>query len=174
MSWQTKETQARRAIEDQGFVVHDANVLFGAHCKNIDLVVYGKSGASYIQVKSSAKPAGKDCVVVDGSAWTSEQLYKDAPLFNKHDHFQASLVVIVDRLKNGETDFYIAPPAALEALVRKRSLKFARKPKRDGTQRSIKFRKELPRDALRRWHRAWHLLGDGSLFKPAAKEARFQ
>jgi hypothetical protein len=25
-----------------------------------------------------------------------------------------------------------------------------------------------------RWHRAWHLLGDGPLFKPAAKEAPFQ
>jgi hypothetical protein len=165
--WQTKEIQARRAIEDEGFVVHDANLLFGTNCPNIDLVVYAKSVAFYVQVKSSEKPAGKDCVVVDGSGWTHAQLYDDAPLFNKHDHFKASVIVIVDRLKNGETDFYIAPPTELESLLRKRALEWASTPKRDGTVRSIKFRKELPRDELRRWHRAWHLLGDGSLLTEA-------
>ena len=81
-------------------MVHDANVLFGANCKNIDLVVFGKTGAFYVQVKSSEKPAGKDCVVIDGSAWNNEQLYEGAPLFNKDDKFfQAGLVVIVDSLR---------------------------------------------------------------------------
>jgi hypothetical protein len=47
-SWQSKEVQARRAIEDQGFVVHDANVLFRANCPNIDLVVFGKNAATYV------------------------------------------------------------------------------------------------------------------------------
>ena len=162
-TWKAKETQARRAIEDRGFVVHDANVLFGTNCPNIDLVVFGKTKAFYIQVKSSEKPAGKDSVVTDGPAWNDAQLYEDAPVFNKHDHFQASLVVIVDRLKNGETDFYIAPPAALESLVRKRALEFARKLKRDGTPRSIKFRKELPRELLQRWRNAWDSLSETPL-----------
>jgi hypothetical protein len=157
-TYKAKETQARRAIE-----VHDANVLFGTNCPNIDLVVFGKTKAFYIQVKSSEKPAGKDSVVIDGSAWNDAQLYEDAPVFNKHDHFQASLVVIVDRLKNGETDFYIAPPAALESLVRKRSLEFARKLKRDGTPRSIKFRKELPRELLQRRRNAWDSLSETPL-----------
>ena len=56
--WQTKEVQARRAIEDQGFVAHDANVLFRANCPNIDLVVFGKDAATYVQVKSSQKRSG--------------------------------------------------------------------------------------------------------------------
>ena len=37
-SWQSKEAQARRAIEDQSFIVQDAS----ANCPNIDLVVFGK------------------------------------------------------------------------------------------------------------------------------------
>jgi hypothetical protein len=53
-SWQSKEVQARRAIEDQGFVVHDANVLFRVNCPN-NLVVIGKDAATYVQVKSSQK-----------------------------------------------------------------------------------------------------------------------
>ena len=157
--WQRKEIQAKRAIEDQGFVVHDANVLFGTNCPNIDLVVYARTGAIYVQVKSSEKPAGKNSVVVDGSPWNTEQLLGNAPIYNKHDHYQAHFVVIVDRLKTGATEFYIAPPAALEELSRKRASEYANRPKRDGTQRSIKFRKELPREALQPWLRAWHLLG---------------
>ncbi len=47
-SWQSKEVQVRRAIEDQRFVVHDANVLFRENCPNIDLVVFGKNAATYV------------------------------------------------------------------------------------------------------------------------------
>jgi hypothetical protein len=31
-SWHNKEFQARRAVEDQGFVAYDANVLFRTNC----------------------------------------------------------------------------------------------------------------------------------------------
>jgi Holliday junction resolvase-like predicted endonuclease len=159
-NWKAKEIQARRAIEDRGFRVHDANIVFGENCQNIDLIVYAKNTAQYIQVKSSENPASKDGVVIDGSPWTDAQLYKGAPIFNKHDNFQAKFVVIVDKTKSGETNFYIAPPADLEALVRERALEFAKRPKRNNKPRSIKFRKELPRDVLARWHNAWHLLGE--------------
>jgi len=162
-NWKNKETQARRAIEDCGFKVHDANIVFRENCPNIDLIVFSKTGASYVQVKSSENPAGKNCVVIDGSPWNHAQLYEGAPIFNKHNHLQASLIVIVDKLETGETNFYIAPPAALEALVRERSLEFAKRPKRDGTPRKINFRKELPREVLAQWHNAWHLLGDSFL-----------
>ena len=161
-SWKSKEIQVGRAIEDIGFRVHDANIVFGENCQNIDLIVYSKYNAQYIQIKSSESPASKDSVVIDGSPWTNDQLYKDAPIFNKHDHFEAKLVVIVDKLKSGETNFYIAPPSDLEALLRSRALEFAKHPKKDGTPRSIKFRKELPRDVLAPWHNAWHLLGKPS------------
>lgn len=159
-NWKTKEIQARRAIEDRGFRVHNANIVFGENCQNIDLIVYSKYIAQYIQVKSSEVPATKNGVVIDGSPWTDAQLYDNAPIFNKHDHFQAKLVLIVDKLKSGETNFYIAPPADLETLVRVRGIEFAKRPKRDGTPRSINFRKELPRDVLSTWHNAWHLLGE--------------
>ena len=124
------------------------------------MIVYSKNSSQYIQVKSSETPASKDGVVIDGSPWTEAQLYDGAPIFNKHDDFRATLVVIVDKSKSGETTFYIAPPADLEALVRERALEFAKRPKRDNTPRSIKFRKELPRDVLTPWHSAWHLLGE--------------
>src|SRR4249919_1927634 len=107
-NWRVKEIQARRAIEDHGYVVHDANIIFGENCPNIDLVVYARDGASYVQVKSSKNPAGANSVIIDGSTWTHEQLYDGAPIFNKHDHFRCRLVVIVDALKTGENDFYIA------------------------------------------------------------------
>jgi len=48
-SWQSKEVQARHAIEEHGFVAQDANVLFRANCPNIDLVVFGKNAATYVQ-----------------------------------------------------------------------------------------------------------------------------
>ena len=89
-SWQRKEIQARRAIEDRGFAVHDANIVFGANCPNIDLIVFAKAGASYIQVKSSQTPAGSNSVIIDGSPWTDDQLFHEAPVFNKHDHYRAS------------------------------------------------------------------------------------
>jgi hypothetical protein len=159
-TWHSKEIEARRAIEDCGFSVQDANVLFGMNCPNIDLVVFAKTSAAYVQVKSSENPAGNDHVVIDGSPWTEDQLYNCAPIFNKkQNYYQASLIVIVDKLQTGETDFYIAQPSTLEQMVRERALKFADHPKRDGMRRSIKFRKELPRNALTEWRRAWHLLG---------------
>lgn len=157
---QEKEKAARRAIEDHGFRVHDANILFYANCPNIDLVVFGKTKAVYVQVKSSKAPASKESVVIDGSPWTDAQL-KGAPIFNKHDEagqFEAALIVIVDQQKNGTTNLYIAPPKALEDLVRERGRAFAKKPKRDGTARSLGFRKELPREQLKDWLDAWHLL----------------
>jgi len=157
-----KEVQARRAIEDQGFTVLDANIVFRANCPNIDAIVFTKTEAFYVQIKSSTRPAGSDSVIVEGTTWTREQLYENAPIFNKHaNHFQARLIVIVDTTKTGETDFYIAPPSELEKLARERGREFAARPKRDGTQRSIAFRKELPRAALARWRNAWHLLGEG-------------
>jgi hypothetical protein len=167
-NWKTKEIQARRAIEDRGFRVHDANIVFGESCQNIDLIVYSKNSAQYIQVKSSETPASKDGVVIDGSPWTDAQLYDSVPIFNRHDHFQAKFVVIVDKLKSGATNFYIAPPADLEALVREQALEFAKRLKRDNTPRSIKFRKELPRDVLAPWHNAWHLLGEAPQSQPEA------
>jgi hypothetical protein len=153
------EIQARRAIEDRGFVVHDANIIFGMNCHNIDLVVYGQSSACYVQVKASSKPAGADCVVI-GGRWTHKQLYEGAPLFNQYAGLHCRLVVIVDTLKAGETEFYVAPPAELEQLLRSRAISWARHPKRDGTPRSIGFFKELPRPLLEQWRQAWHLLGD--------------
>jgi hypothetical protein len=65
-NWRAKEVQARRAIEDHGFVVHDANIIFRQNCPNIDLVVYAQTCAFYVQVKSSKKPAGANSVIIDG------------------------------------------------------------------------------------------------------------
>jgi len=162
LKWQGKEVEARRAIEDRGFVVHDANIVFRANRPNIDLIIFAKTGASYAQVKSSNNPAGSDSVIIDGSVWTQEQLNENAPIFNKHDSFRASLIVIVDTLKTGETNFCIAPPEPLEELARVLAKEFAERPKRDGTRRSIAFRKELPRQTLKPWLYAWHLLGEGT------------
>jgi hypothetical protein len=159
-NWQEKETAARRTIEDHGFAVHDANVLFRANCPNIDLVVFGKTKAAYIQVKSSETPALREGVVIDGSPWTEAQL-KDAPIFNKHGdpgQYQAALVLIVDRPKSGGMNFYIAPPKELEDLLKTRGRAWAKHPKKNGTTRSIGFRKELSREELKDWREAWHLL----------------
>jgi hypothetical protein len=134
-SWHDKEIRARRAAEDQGFVAYDANVLFRANCPNIDLVVFAKNSASYVQVKSSQNPAGADSVVIDGSRWTEDQLRNGAPIFNKHDGFKASLILLLDTRKTGETDFYIAPPEELERLWLPLARDFAARPKKDGTLR---------------------------------------
>lgn len=158
--WRGKELLARRWIEDQGFIVHDANIVFGMNCPNIDLIVYGRQGAIYVQTKSSENPAGADSVVIDGSPWTEQQLYEGAPIFNKHDHFRAAFVVLVDTPKSGDAQFYLARPQELETLVREGAIAFADKPKRDGSRRSIKFRKELPRNALTKWLGAWQQLGE--------------
>lgn len=154
------ERLAMRAIEDEGFGVHDANIIFRANCENIDLVVYGKKEAIYVQVKSSERPASKDCITVDGSPWTEDQLYRDAPIYNKHSDFEARFVVLVDIQIRSTPAFYIVPPDELSKLVRKKSRVFAEKPKRDGTKRSINFRKELPKEELQEWLNAWHLLGE--------------
>src|SRR5512143_3437670 len=137
------EVRARRAIEDAGYLVHDANVLFRANCPNIDLVVYGKCSATYVQVKATTRAAGKDCIIVDGSPWTEEQLHGHAPIYNKHDGLVASHIVLVD-LSNPDTpEFFVATPKRLTELVRKRGRKYAALAKRDGSKRSIRFRKEL-------------------------------
>jgi hypothetical protein len=159
-SWQGIEVQVRRAIEDQSFVVHDANVLFHANCPNIDLVVFGKDAATYVQVKSSEKPAGSDAIIADGSPWTEDQLRDGGPIFNKHDGFRASLIVIVATTWLGETEYYIAPPAELEKLLVLHARTFADRPKRDGKPRSIAFRKERPRADLKPWLNAWQQLGE--------------
>ena len=168
-SWRVKETLARRAIEDHGFVVHDANILFGENCPNIDLVVYAQNNASYVQVKSSRNPAVADSVVIDGSPWTEGQLWHDEPIFNKHDHFRCNLVLIVDTQKLSEPDFYITPPKQLERLLLPHAREIAKRPKKDGTTRSIKFRKELPRSVLRKWRRAWDLFGKPLSFMQGIK-----
>ena len=140
--------------------MHDANIVFHANCRNIDLIVYGKRGAIYVQTKSTEKPAGKDCVIVDGSAWTEEQLFQGAPLFNKYGDFQAAYVLLVETLKDGEVHFYVAPTDELEEQARLRGREWYRKPKRDGTQRSINFRKELPREELSKYLNAWRYFGE--------------
>lgn len=157
------EILARRAIEDLGFAVHDANIIFSANCPNIDLVVFAKTRALYLQVKWSEKPASRNAITIDGSPWTDGQLHGAAPIFNKHDHYQATLVMLVDKMRDSKIDFYLAPPESLESLVRERAVAFAARPKRDGTTRSMNFRKELPRELLTPWHNAWHLLGEGVL-----------
>ena len=151
------EVIVRRALEDRGYEVQDANILFRANCPNIDLVVFARDRAIYLQVKTSTRPAGKDCVIVDGSAWSEEQLYGHAPIYNKHNHYRASLIVVLDTADPEQIVFYIIPPNDLEAMARERSRAFAGKPKRDGSRRSIAFRKELPRTALTRWRDAWNL-----------------
>jgi hypothetical protein len=65
----------------------------------------------------------------------------------------------MDRRRNGETNFFVAPPKELEGLLRQRGLAYADVPKKDGTRRSIGFRKELSRGELAPWQKAWHLLG---------------
>ena len=149
------EKLAQRAIEVAGFDVHDANVIFRANCKNIDLVVYGKKEAIYVQVKSSERPAGKDSIIIDGSPWTEDQLYRNEPIYNKHCDFEARLIVLVDVTTRSAPAFYVVPPEELSRSVRKIGRAFAKKPKRDGTPRSIHFRKELPKDDLQEWRDAW-------------------
>jgi hypothetical protein len=153
------ELAARRAIEDAGYHVHDANVIFGANCPNIDLVVYGKSSATYVQVKGTKRAAGKDCIIVDGSPWTEEQLHGRTPVYNKHDGLVASHVVLVDLSNPDAPEFFVAMPKRLTELARKRGKKYAALPKRDGSTRSIGFRKELPKDQLRDCRSAWQSFG---------------
>jgi Holliday junction resolvase-like predicted endonuclease len=153
------ERMAQRAIEDLGFSAVNANILFRAQCANIDLVAFGKTRAAYIQVKLSSRPAGKDAVLVDGSPWTSDQLLKNAPVYNRHtDAMQAEFVVIVDCAGAGVADYYVVPPAALTKIARSVGRAFLGRPKRDGRTRMM-FRKEVPRLKLKPYLNAWHLLG---------------
>ena len=152
------EVLARRAIEDAGFAVHDANLVFQTRCPNIDLIVYGKKTACYVQVKSSRRPSSKGHVTIDGTPWSSEQLYQDAPIYNRRNSFIASYVILVD--VSAETEFYIATPDELTKLARPRARKLADRPKRDGTRRSLNFRKELSKELLVKWRNAWSRLGD--------------
>lgn len=157
-SGKSSEVIARRTLEDMGYIVHDANVLFREHCPNIDLVAFSSRNAIYIQVRSSTKPSSKDGVVLDGAPWTAEQLAGAKPVFNKHKTgLQASLVLVLDHRPDGTTAFYLAPPKALETILRRLGRAFANKPKRDGTRRKM-FPKEVPRSKLKRWHNAWRLL----------------
>jgi hypothetical protein len=156
----TPEHQAQRAIQDAGFEVHNANVLFRANCPNIDLVVYGKTSAIYVQVKSSRKPANKDHIIIDGSPWNEVQLRQGADIFNKHDDgFRASLIVIVDNSSEIPA-YYVAPPKELLDLVLPKAIEFAARPKLDGSVRSIGFRKELPRADLLPYLNGWDRLGE--------------
>jgi hypothetical protein len=89
-----------------------------------------------------------------------DQLRNGSPIFNKRDGFRARLIVIVATTKTGETEYYIAPPAELEKLLIPTGRAHADRPKRDGSQRSIAFRKELPREMLKPWLNAWQQLGE--------------
>ena len=158
--WRTKEIEARRAIEDAGFIVHDANVLFRQNCPNIDLVVFGKASASYVQVKSSNNPATKDGVIVDGAPWTLDQLFFGGPIFNRHEgSLRASFVLVIDTIKTGAVDYYIAPPYELERAAIRCGRDFMARRKRNGEWRKM-FRKEIPREMLSPWSRRWSLFGE--------------
>jgi hypothetical protein len=107
-------------------------------------------------------------VLIDGSPWTKEQLFKDAPIFNKHaDHFQASLIVIVDTLKSGEIDFIVAPPEELAKIAIERGRAWLAHPLKNGGERKM-FRKELPRSLLSPWRNAWWLLNGASPGSPGS------
>lgn len=75
-----------------GFEVHDANIVIRANCPNIDLIVYGKEQAIYVQVKSSERPAGKDQIIIEGSPWTDAQLYRNEAIYNKKDGLRPNLL----------------------------------------------------------------------------------
>jgi hypothetical protein len=69
--------------------------------------------------------------------------------FNSHDHYKAKFVVLVERHRDEGTVLYVAQAEALDRMARERALSFMGRPKKDGSQRSIKFRKELPRELLK-------------------------
>jgi len=158
--YKSAEHAARNVIEALGFTVHDANVLFDANCPNIDLVVFGKNGARYVQVKLSSNPATKGGAIVDGSPWTEQQLFKNAAVFNKHDNApQAHLIVVVHKERADDYTFYVVPPKTLMRLLLPAARAFARRPKRDGSRRKM-FRKEIPLAKLARYKNAWRYLGE--------------
>jgi Holliday junction resolvase-like predicted endonuclease len=154
------ELLVERALQDKGYAVHNANILFRENCKNIDLVVYSQTGAIYVQVKSSRKPASKGHVTIDGAPWRLDQLHEGQPVYNQHrEHFRAAYIVIADVSDDTSPAFYIVPPRVLERAAVKRGRIWYAKPTRAGDQRKP-FRKELPVSLLKRWRDRWDLLGE--------------
>jgi hypothetical protein len=154
------ELHAHLAIEAMGYTVENTNLTVRHNCPNVDLGIRAPSGAcAYVQVKATTNPANKDSIIVDGGAWTKEQLFDGAPIFNKTDfHLRCALVILVDMTKSVDTpDFYIIPPLELEQIVRPMGQAYANEPKRNGAARSISFRKEVPRSSLLKWQGAWNL-----------------
>jgi hypothetical protein len=82
------------------------------------------------------------------------------PYLQQTRWFQGEPDVIVAATRTGEIEYYIAPPAELEKLLVEAARTHADLPKRDGKQRSIAFRKELPRATLKPWLNAWQQLGE--------------
>jgi Nuclease-related domain len=154
------ERLVQRKLEDLGYVVHNANIIFRQNCPNIDLVVYSVSGATYIQVKSSANPAGKGSIIIDGSTWNRQQLDGTEPIYNKKVGLRASFIVLVDLEDDAAPQFYVVPPEKLTELVRPRALEFSERPKRDGSRRSLGFRKELPKELLSAYINRWQYFGE--------------
>ena len=151
--------EARRAIEDRcGLVVQDANIVLRADCPNIDLVVFAHEAPVYVQVRVSEEGASKNCVTISNAPWTEEELRPGAPIFNQHDGWQAGLIMILDRVSTDQTDYYFAPPDALERLIRLSATRQPETAKRDRQRRTLALRKDLPKDMLRPWRDAWHLL----------------
>jgi hypothetical protein len=69
-------------------------------------------------------------------------------------------VVIVDTLKTGKVEFYVAPPKELERIVVKAGRALAKKPKKNGEPRKVSFRKEAPRKLLAPYLNQWEQLGE--------------
>jgi hypothetical protein len=106
------------------------------------------------------EPATKESAVVDGSPWNEDQLFKGAPVFNRHaDCLQAHLVVIAHQDRTGDFTFYVVPPKPLLRLMLPIAQAFAKKPKRNGERRKM-FRKEIPLAKLARYREAWRYLGE--------------
>lgn len=160
MDYRQVERTVQRSIEDRGYVVHDANIVFGINCPNIDLIVYNTKRAVYVQVKGSMSSASRDHVVVNGSPWTEGQLWRGEPVFNRVPGFVASVIAILHRTRSGQGHIYLASPETLEQKLVPRAQEWARTPKRNGSVRSLGFRKELPEAMLVEHLEAWGLLGE--------------
>jgi hypothetical protein len=95
------------------------------------------------------------------------------PIFNKHDHYQADLVdadqvgiegrMMDLRQRQAVGDHRLAEFLVAIGDARERAQAWAVHPKKDGTPRSIGFRKAVSRQALSKWKNAWHLLGEAPL-----------
>jgi hypothetical protein len=135
-------------------------LLNDSECNYRNDFTFGELGATYVQVKSSTKPSGKNAILVDDAPWTELQLFRRAPIYNRRrDGFQAGIVLIVASAKTGEQSFYLVPTGELWKIALKVGRRFAKKPKLDGGTRKM-FRKEVPSSMLKKWRDAWFLLGD--------------